>query len=352
MKQGQATLFILIVVVIVGAIAGIYFVLQGNGIEEEFHKEVGEIPYYFIVLHAEDGGFNSANVGALINFIDKANDYNMKISLQFNPDWAAGIFKNSTLMGYINTWRGQGHEIGAHHHSIYHPGGWNGYSDYPEDEAWEIMGEYSTIVYGYNNSALTRNSYRGNMDNFMEVLMRINPTMNSGCATGAADWTEMPKEIIYDSCPKYLTHGPVGEIIENVHDPANGINEYVVTADIEGVKRRWVNHASVIKEKSIAEAIDTFDSMSSGVYGIATHVTTKPGERPSPGTDYVGSQIGYLEIVMDYFHEQDPIGTKSLTLKEAITTLGLPEYEIEPFICGDGTCVDDYEYKTTCPADC
>jgi len=41
------------------------------------------------------------------------------------------IMADSSKIEQIRTWQAQGHEIGAHHHGIYHPI-WDGFTNYPQ----------------------------------------------------------------------------------------------------------------------------------------------------------------------------------------------------------------------------
>ncbi|MBN2067592.1 MAG: hypothetical protein JW744_03945 [Candidatus Diapherotrites archaeon] len=296
-----------------------------------------DIPYYFLVIHAEPGGQGITNFEELEELVEYANNYNMKISFQFAPGWPEFISGNPERMALVNSWAEQGHEIGGHHHSIFHPGVWDGYSYHDSETAWQVMEEYHWAVYGMPLPAKIP-EYKGNMnEGFMDIMKRINPKMNSGCVSGVADWRELPDDIIYDSCTQYYNFGEPSRVYEDVQDPINGKNEYVSTAEVNGIRRWWLLHASALTEENAIGGIEVFDSMQEGVYGVATHGNTR--------------QIPPLKTVMDHIHEKDPNGEKSVTLVEAITSLGLPEKEVAPIVCGDGICLDK-ESEITCPEDC
>ena len=73
MKRGQTILIILVILI---AISGTttYFVLKTSSDSEL------NIPYYFLAVHGEPGGAFPQNFMVLKEFIEYANNYNMKIT--------------------------------------------------------------------------------------------------------------------------------------------------------------------------------------------------------------------------------------------------------------------------------
>jgi len=98
------------------------------------------IPYYFIAIHNEPYNFPGGveqidkDYSVLKSMIEKANKYNIKLTLMFTAQWADYISESSERLDDLESWKQQGHEIAAHHHSIYH-GNWDGYTDYSREEA-------------------------------------------------------------------------------------------------------------------------------------------------------------------------------------------------------------------------
>lgn len=138
MSNGANKLIIpIIVIVILAAGIGAYFVLQKPVVPET----KGDMPYYFIAIHNEPihGSPNQQEAIAqsyqiLKEMVKKADEYNIKLTLMFTPQWADYISESSERMAELELWKKQGHEIAAHHHGLYH-GNWDGYTDYTKEEA-------------------------------------------------------------------------------------------------------------------------------------------------------------------------------------------------------------------------
>jgi len=64
----------------------------------------------------------------VINLLQLADKYNIKLSLALNPQWAEFILKDEQKIKYLRTWIHNGHELAFHHHGI-NQIDWNGYSN-------------------------------------------------------------------------------------------------------------------------------------------------------------------------------------------------------------------------------
>lgn len=93
------------------------------------------MPYTsFLAIHFEVGG-HTRNLAyqrkywpETVELIKMANQYNAKLTLQFNPQWAEYILKDGNKFNLIKEWQKQDHEIALHHHGCDH-GDWNGYTN-------------------------------------------------------------------------------------------------------------------------------------------------------------------------------------------------------------------------------
>jgi len=97
-------------------------------------------PYYFIAIHNEPYHDSPLPLGEeqynnLKQIIEKANEYNMKITIMLTPQWVDIVEQDD-----IDAWVEQGHEISSHHHGVYHPN-WDGYTDFSEEEYTEMRKE-------------------------------------------------------------------------------------------------------------------------------------------------------------------------------------------------------------------
>ena len=63
--------------------------------------------------------------------VQKADDYDFHLTLEFNPQWAEYILLDTSKINTAKQWKEMGHEIAFHHHSLSHPD-WNGYSNNPD----------------------------------------------------------------------------------------------------------------------------------------------------------------------------------------------------------------------------
>jgi len=102
-------------------------------------KQSGEytIKTAFISIHMEPGSnpstteYPELHWPDLVSLIALADEYNIKLSLVFNPQWAVYILDDEEKLALLRSWEVAGHEIGLHHHGPHH-GSWNGYTDQEE----------------------------------------------------------------------------------------------------------------------------------------------------------------------------------------------------------------------------
>ena len=93
----------------------------------------------FLVIHFEVGGdtknleYQKVYWPSAINLVDLANQYDVKLTLQFNPQWPEYILNDQNKLNLLKKWQQHGHEVGLHHHGYDH-GDWNGYTNRPRKE--------------------------------------------------------------------------------------------------------------------------------------------------------------------------------------------------------------------------
>ncbi|MFQ5570773.1 MAG: T9SS type A sorting domain-containing protein [Rhodothermales bacterium] len=87
-----------------------------------------QTPETFFVVHCEPT--TADRFDDLIRLVDTAASYGVLLTLEFTPQWADAILADPLKLDRVRAWQQQGHEVGAHHHGIYHPS-WDGYTDYP-----------------------------------------------------------------------------------------------------------------------------------------------------------------------------------------------------------------------------
>lgn len=320
---------IAVVVIIIAAI-GLLFIFQisdflqpqstcGDGICDAKEKTnlslcpkdcqtVREIPYYFITISNEPYNFAGGRqrieerYSLLRQMIEKANQYNIKLTLTFPAQWADYISESPERHADLELWKAQGHEIAAHHHSIYYEN-WDGYTDYSKEEA-----EDKRVKLGK-----TPGEYIGTLKDFINKLNKINPNIKSGCVNDEYDKKEMTKEIIYETCSGFINYGEPGRR-ENASNPEKGRNEYITVGEYKDFQRKWVISYQIINEERQKPAEAVFNSTGSRIYGVDFHSTPN------------GAELYYA--FLEFLHEKDTIGKKSRTVSEIIGQRVIPEKTI------------------------
>ncbi|MBU4174152.1 MAG: hypothetical protein KKE90_11760, partial [Actinobacteria bacterium] len=310
------------------------------------------VPYYFIAIHNEPNHVPEgrqlieASYLVLKEMIEKANQYNIKITLMFTPQWADYISESPQRMADLESWKQQGHEIAAHHHSIYH-GNWDGYTDYSEEEAMAKRVRRGGLV----------EPYLGTLTDYINKLKKINPKIHSGGVNDEPDKRCMPDEIIYDTCSGFANHGDPGRREGDGATPEKGKNEYVTVGTCQDIQRRWLTHYQITTPDKQDAARAVFHSMDSGVYGVVAHSVQSDAEE-------------YYKF-LEFLNSKDPTGVKSRTVTEVIEQGLIPERTIssdtlyaspstvfyfaegscrpgfDPYICIQNPREDDADVKIT-----
>lgn len=267
-----------------------------------------EIPYYFIAIHNEPyhypGGEQLIERDYLVlkQMIEKADSYNISLTLMFTAQWADYISESPERLADLESWQKQGHEIAAHHHSIYH-GNWDGYTDYSEEEAIE-----QRMLQGHQPEV-----YLGTLEDYITKLKELNPEIKSGCLNDELDKRALPDEIIYDTCSGFANFGEPGRRLSDTV-AEKGKNEYVTVGIYKDIQRKWLAHYQITTPERQQQAQLVFNSMCSGVYGVVTHSISIQAE----------SYYAFLE----FLHTKDPTGELSRTVTEIIEQGLLPERQI------------------------
>ncbi len=270
-------------------------------------------PYYFIAIHCEPYNGHSdeealiaQDYQVLRDMVARADEYDIKLTLMFTPEWADYIAADEERLAEVRSWQDEGHEIAAHHHSIWH-GNWDGYTDYPEEVYKKIR----------SGSAGSIEPYRGTLDDFTDTLRQINPDIDSGCLNEEYDKAVMPDAFIYGSCSGYANNGePGGRTGKDDRSGKSGINEFIVTGEWDGIQRWWLTHYRITNGQRETEAESALGSMEAGVYGVVTH---SKADQADP----------YFYDFLEYLHRMDPEGAGSVTLSQVMEQQLLPEEHVD-----------------------
>lgn len=308
--------------------------------------------YYFIAIHNEPHHGKSdseekilQSYHTLTQMVEKADEYNIKLTLMFTAQWVSVLEKDPQKIAQIKKWAANGHEIAAHHHSIYH-GNWDGYTDVSKEEA----------IAQRKEQGFTPEPYIGTLDAFITTLQKINPDIRSGCLNDEQDKNDLPDAIIYDTCSNFKNFGTPGEVSNDI-DAQKGDNVYVSVGTWKNIERKWLAHANISTKEKEANAETVFKNLDSlHVYGVITHS--------------VDTQAEHYYTYLEFLHQHDQNGEKSKTVSNIIEERILPEEQLTfeqlekkypPKThsksiggkCGDNECdAMEQNNDNLCPQDC
>ncbi len=128
---------------------------------------------------------------AIVNMIQTADSFNIKLTLALQSQMAEYILQDEGKISLMYDWVQNGHELAVHHHGINHVD-WGGYTNrfqgtvYPDDHIWEDK---------FLNSGL----YRGNMQQGFNYLQQLASEVNDSVVTGCITDTQIdkPDAIVY-----------------------------------------------------------------------------------------------------------------------------------------------------------
>jgi hypothetical protein len=120
------------------------------------HLAAAQTPETFFTVHCEPN--DSHMFDRLVQLVNLANRQQVPLTIEFTPQWVDSILRVPSRLQLVRAWQQQGHEIGAHHHGVYHPY-WDRYTNYPT----------STITAQSKNPA----DLLGDMNAYRTVLEKI-----------------------------------------------------------------------------------------------------------------------------------------------------------------------------------
>jgi hypothetical protein len=274
---------------------------------------VQNMPYYYIaVLNSVESSNEAASeldikLPHLIEIINAADSSNIKLTLMFCPRWAEMFHENSSKLALLDDWEQNGHEISCYHRSIYIEG-WDGYTDLPYDEALNIRREISDKNFAHE--------YAGNMNDFINKLKMINSDIKSGYVQAgengyshellrSTDFVKkhnISEQIIYYTYPGHqdLTDGSVQN---DVGDHDAGLNKFIISANKDGVYRKYLSHLHLSSKQDLDFAIKTSEEYdSSYVFGLVFLNDS--------------NLLKYYFSILQYIQMLDPEGLNSKTITQ------------------------------------
>jgi len=218
--------------------------------------------HYFMAIHCDPAvAFPAAFIG-LEKMVAEATERGLVLTLMFTPQWVPEINDVPDRKALMEQWKAEGHEIALHHHSVYHPGTWDQYSDFDYEEYASIMGPLKA----------DKLQKLGSLNDLITELDSFEPGMGAGCSNAEIDKSVMPDTILIDSCSGFSNSyaHPVGTRIDGAH-PLQGVNDFVMSGTTSnGIQRQWIGHA-LITPPFFEQTAQGFYEMNGGAHGVVTH---------------------------------------------------------------------------------
>ncbi len=223
-------------------------------------------PNSFFVIHC-DPGFAHL-FPKLSQMIAYATQKQVPLTLELSPQWVAAILADPEKVDSIRAWQAWGHEVGAHHHGIYHCF-WDSLSNYPIDTIWAVRTDPYWVP-----PACVPGAHLGTLDTFYDQLDQL--AGDSLLLTwGSSD--EHPEVDIYPNVP-YRTDGSPTDPTRAFSNPYTRIlGPYTAGNQIWGpyttCQIDYFFIDNVAKANSVKNLyLDTDFSSNYSTVGVVTHV--------------------------------------------------------------------------------
>lgn len=280
-----------------------------------------DLPYVFFNLHIHPENANKQDFDILENLINLADSYNTKLTLGFHIQFIDMILADPIKTQKAKDWQANGHEIAIEHHGPNH-GGWDGYSDLPENISTNIFKTFfpgNPIIYPYTGS-------------YEEAYNRYNQLaypniVRSGITTLKSD---MSIGHLYDIDSLKAAPWADGRTSKVVVNNFNNHLTYRINARSGYLGDDW--------KINVAECDQ---ATSDEVCGFIAHLS-----------DYAEDRFETAKEVWGYYSEKDPEGKKRKTASWIMENHIIPNDLIIHERCGNTIC-DDEEFETkSCLSDC
>ena len=260
---------------------------------------------HFAAIHCDPGSGAAPELQYenLERMVARADQLSMRLTIMLTPQWADYISAAPARTSALDEWRQRGHEIAGHHHSVYHPGTWDGYSDLTEAERAQALGPRGRLL-----------EHTGSLVDLENILLSLIPDLISGCANGETDKRSIPASFRYDTCPGFYTSysQPLGTRLDG-SDPLAGQNDFMLSGWINGREHLFLNHG-LISAPFIAGSKAAYDAYEQGVWGVVVH--TKDAD------------VSALDEWLT--HVAGAPRSRSVTVREAVESNAVPTLSLDP----------------------
>jgi hypothetical protein len=166
------------------------------GVSADSGQALDEPPYSCFVIHCEPTRANEPMFDALVELVETASSYHVRLTIDVAPQWAEMILADPAKVSSVASWVDAGHEIGCHHHPYWstkdRPASWDGYTNTPVADL----------------PLRDREQRLGDMEDYMKLLNALSGVRTSACMgleaeRDRADW------------PCQLRYGTVGYSLDD-----------------------------------------------------------------------------------------------------------------------------------------
>ena len=142
----------------------------------------------FFEVHLEPGNAKGEMFNALRELVDLADQYKVKLTLLFTPQWVEMILEDDKKISMVHKWQQNGHEIGGHHHG---PSvcSWDGYTNL-DPASQEFKNRQNKVP--CPKFVRAKEKYLGNMDDYMKLLSKLGQIKTITMSDEDVDWPEGP----------------------------------------------------------------------------------------------------------------------------------------------------------------
>ena len=224
------------------------FILTSCSTETE--EPSSSTPDIFIAVHLESGANPKTTLypekywPALVELVEVADKSNIKLTLEFNPQWGTYILEDSEKVDLLRSWEAAGHEIAVHHHGPHH-GSWNGYTNQEE----------------YKDDS----EYIGSIEEMMDILNQL--PSDGNLYTGAIS-KEEDKDLDWPEGIIYSTEGGA-----NGEEDLLSLPTVFSYNGIEGLNLQHATYAIGKTDVSLSQIADALENAKEEeVLGIVFHV--------------------------------------------------------------------------------
>ncbi len=250
----------------------------------------------FFEVHLEPRNANDDMFRALTDFVNLADQYKVKLTILFSPQWAEMVLKDAQKLAFVHHWQQNGHEIGGHHHAASHCS-WDGYTNlvYGSPEF-----KQSQALWNCPKFERAQDKYLGTMEDYMKVLRRLAAIKTITMNDEDIDWSG---GVFYAAGGLHIQEAISWPRVVNF----NGYQVYKITsAPLIAEKRAVAKIAAIGRLITLQDLKNAYLSDRQGIFGVVAH-----------DQDYDANPGLYKEW-FEFLKEQNPEMSHAKTVSRAI----------------------------------